>query len=235
MAVEGDSGSMLSGALASLRSKLDSREHHVREFCQDVAQTTSAEASSAQKRLEDLRKRIENLAKEREELASMSWANEQRLAAQQKKVATLQDELAGLRSNCTDAENSMQTANDRRGELLSKLGEKEEALVNERNSQQYRVAQLTRGAMLYKKLGLEFHREDNSRLRLSFTQIDPRDPERVFFFVIFVDKDDCYHVEQVQPGVGSISDLIRKLNATNDFSGFVRSMRAKFQALCTED
>ncbi|GBG26012.1 Kinetochore protein Spc25 [Hondaea fermentalgiana] len=224
--------SMLADAVGGLRAKLEAREAQVRGFCAEMAEETAAHAGDAESKLEDLRARIEALAKEREELASMGWANEQRLAAQQKKVAALHDELDGLRTNYADVENAMQNANNRRTELLGTLGAKEADIEAERETQQHRVAQLTRGATLYKKLGLEFQRDDNTRLRLSFTQIDPRDPDREFFFVIFVDKDDCYHVEQVEPAVGSISDLIRRVNATNDFSSFVRSMRTKFQALC---
>eukprot|EP00515_Schizochytrium_aggregatum_P001037 CAMPEP_0202039678 /NCGR_PEP_ID=MMETSP0962-20130828/17437_1 /ASSEMBLY_ACC=CAM_ASM_000488 /TAXON_ID=4773 /ORGANISM="Schizochytrium aggregatum, Strain ATCC28209" /LENGTH=49 /DNA_ID=CAMNT_0048603909 /DNA_START=16 /DNA_END=165 /DNA_ORIENTATION=- len=47
-----------------------------------------------------------------------------------------------------------------------------------------------------------------------------------------VTDDDAYIVEQVHPGVGSVQDLLDDLNASNDFSLFVRSMRKRFRALC---
>ena len=162
----------------------------------------------------------------------MGWANEQRLAAQQKKVADLHEAMSTLRNKEQDAENAMHTANARREALLNQADAKEQAIAEEQGAAASRVNQLTRGARLYKKLGLEFQREDNSRLKIAFTNVDPADPSRLFFFVVFVDQDEQYHIEQVEPGVGSIADLMHRLNETNDFSSFVRNMRKKFQALC---
>jgi len=43
-----------------------------------------------------------------------------------------------------------------------------------------------------------------------------------------------YVVEQVEPVVEDVEILLRDLNASNDFSQFVKSMRTRFQSLCLE-
>jgi hypothetical protein len=47
----------------------------------------------------------------------------------------------------------------------------------------------------------------------------------------------CIHelsgvVEDVAPAVAGVDDMVARLNASNDFAAFVKSMRTKFKALC---
>ena len=86
------------------------------------------------------------------------------------------------------------------------------------------------GSALYKKLGLDFERVENDQLRLCFTQVDAARPQREFSLQVRVDANDVYHVTRVEPGVAALPALVEELNATNDFSRFVRSMRAAFKA-----
>ena len=70
------------------------------------------------------------------------------------------------------------------------------------------------------------------RLRLVFTNVDERDTSRAFSFEVFVDGADRYHVEQCEPSVPSMPQLLERLNTNNDFGAFVRAMRAGFKELC---
>eukprot|EP00908_Phaeocystis_cordata_P000661 Transcript_10724.p6 GENE.Transcript_10724~~Transcript_10724.p6 ORF type:complete len:87 (-),score=54.36 Transcript_10724:514-774(-) len=85
---------------------------------------------------------------------------------------------------------------------------------------------------MYKKwLGLEFERVEDERLRIVFTHVDPQAPTRAFTFYVYVDASDRYHVVRCEPAIPDVQSLVDALNASNDFSAFVRNMRKKFQQL----
>jgi len=222
---------MLTDDVKKLQATLDGEVEHLNEILGKEMAEVEKKESDAQARLGKMKERIEKLRKEKEELSSMSWANEKRLEAQKGKVEELHTELRGLREKQRDEENAMNAINAQRADALDKMKETEGKLGKSKEHQEMRLQQLTRGAKLYKKMGLEFEKEDGVRLRISFTQIDPKEPERFFSFYIIVDDKNVYHVERVEPSIGSISDLIKALNETNDFAKFILQMRCKFQEL----
>ena len=66
-------------------------------------------------------------------------------------------------------------------------------------------------------------------LTVEFTQIDRSEPERAFTFAVHVGADNKYSATRCDPAVEGVGALVEKLNASNDFSAFVRLMRAAFQ------
>jgi chromosome segregation ATPase len=215
-----------------LRVKLERNKAALGAWC-DARRATVADADrGASARLDEVRLRIEELRREQARLDSVGFANSVRLDAEAARVRELQGSLGELRAAEEDAENRMGLANAKLGKARETVASAEKGVASEAAQQEYQVNQLTRGAKLYKKLGLEFERVGGARLKLSFTKVDPKDPDRVFFIVIFVDQSDQYHVEQVEPSIGSVAGLLQQVNATNDFSLFVRTVRKQFQALC---
>jgi len=91
-------------------------------------------------------------------------------------------------------------------------------------------------ARLYgEKLGMHFvhtpsdgSAEENA-LRIGFTQIDRRSPDRKFWFDVRIAGDDTYSVLRVSPEVAGVAELEKDLNEDQDFSRFVRRMRKKFK------
>ena len=93
----------------------------------------------------------------------------------------------------------------------------------------FQLQELTRGVAFYKRLGLDFEKIHDERLRLVFTQVDALDPTRKFAFNVRVaESDEAYTVDDVDPPVAGLDALVAQLNATNDFSVFVQMMRRKF-------
>ena len=70
--------------------------------------------------------------------------------------------------------------------------------------------------------------EENA-LRIGFTQIDRRSPDRKFWFDVRIAGDDTYSVLRVSPEVAGVAELEKDLNEDQDFSRFVRRMRKKFK------
>eukprot|EP00897_Mesotaenium_endlicherianum_P008153 jgi/Mesen1/7366/ME000381S06596 len=86
--------------------------------------------------------------------------------------------------------------------------------------------------MYRKHLGLQFEHSAKDRLRLVFVNIDPLDPAREFSFVLHVTTNSSeYSVIECTPQISDMQALVAEVNSTNDFSGFVRSVRRKFRSL----
>lgn len=66
-----------------------------------------------------------------------------------------------------------------------------------------------------------------SNFRFTFTQLDAGDPTRSFSFVLNINDEDTYEVEDTLPPVDSIilHELLEKLNETDDLSVFCCGMR----------
>lgn len=93
----------------------------------------------------------------------------------------------------------------------------------------FQLQELSKGVAFYRRLGLDFEKIADERLRLVFTLIDPLDPARAFSFNVRVaGEDDAYAVDSVSPPVPGVDALVAQLNASNDFSRFVQLMRRKF-------
>ena len=61
----------------------------------------------------------------------------------------------------------------------------------------------------------------------NFTQIDAGEPLRPFSFVLDINDEDSYVVEDCQPPIADITllPLLNELNESNDLSPFLRAMR----------
>lgn len=64
-----------------------------------------------------------------------------------------------------------------------------------------------------------------------FTLLDPTDPNRRFTFSLHTDAKDAYAVNDCQPMVPDLANMVRELNETADISRFVQLMRRQFKKL----
>lgn len=89
---------------------------------------------------------------------------------------------------------------------------------------------LTKGVQLYLNLGLEFQKAPNDCMKFIFTQIDPKNPSRQYYFSIFVDDEDKYQFVESYPSIdpSTTKRLVDQLNKDTDISRFVVSMRKVF-------
>eukprot|EP01095_Lingulamoeba_sp_RSL-Kostka_P006896 TRINITY_DN2187_c0_g1_i1.p1 TRINITY_DN2187_c0_g1~~TRINITY_DN2187_c0_g1_i1.p1 ORF type:complete len:226 (-),score=46.56 TRINITY_DN2187_c0_g1_i1:247-924(-) len=85
----------------------------------------------------------------------------------------------------------------------------------------------------HKYLGLSCNNE-NGGLKIKLQNIDPNDPEREFYFIIFLNGQDNYQIRECSPNVNNIDEYLEELNLTNDLSFFVRNIRKQFKTMCTD-
>ncbi|BFZ01090.1 hypothetical protein BsWGS_04129 [Bradybaena similaris] len=124
-------------------------------------------------------------------------------AAKERLIATLQDELAHLSMEkrlVRDVPNS---------ELKTKQLEMEEAFST-------------------RHLALEIKKVKGGWLQFVFTNINRQKPELPYCFSLQIDENRKYIVGKCQPEVADMEMLTEKLNATNNLSVFVHSVRKRF-------
>jgi hypothetical protein len=84
------------------------------------------------------------------------------------------------------------------------------------------------GLNMYREyLGLDFEHNDGEHMNIVFTHLDSGAPERRFSVAIRV-QGDKYEATSSTPPLDSLPELVDELNASNDFSAFVRKTRAQF-------
>ena len=191
-------------------------------------------AAAAARRIEEDQ---ENLQHQKDELEATEVQEEdvqRRSAETQREVEELQREVLAMQAQGRTLPREAQAAQAQAARAAHANNERARALEEESTQLDATLADLTeRGCALYERyLGLTFVRMGGERLRLVFTNVDERDTSRAFSFEVFVDGADRYHVEQCEPSVPSMPQLLDRLNTNNDFGAFVRAMRAGFVALC---
>jgi hypothetical protein len=112
----------------------------------------------------------------------------------------------------------------------AQLSTLEQAIAEQEAAGERRGQELAKGTAMYRRwLGLAFERVGEDRLRLELTHVDPSSPERPFSFEVFVDRTNVYHVSKCEPALPGLAQLVGRLNETNNFAEFVRTVRRKFQ------
>lgn len=114
------------------------------------------------------------------------------------------------------------------------LSQREEEIGAQSDKVETKIRNLQKVADLYgDRLGLTFKHatkdEKNNALRIGFTQIDRRNPNKEFWFDVCVTAEEAYAIRNVSPSVQGIQALEDDLNEDSDFSKFVRRMRRKFK------
>ena len=92
------------------------------------------------------------------------------------------------------------------------------------------MAELTKGITCYRRLGLDFEKVQDDKLRLTFSALDAAAPDATATLSVRVSAGDKYEVDGVSPPVEGLAGLVAELNAGNDFSLFVQRMRKAFVA-----
>lgn len=112
---------------------------------------------------------------------------------------------------------------------------KQRAFEVRRHKQETEVAttttmdDLTQGIVNYKYLALDFEQAGQDQLRFCFTQIDPNDPSKKFWFQL-EPTDNSWIVPVCEPQLDTqvVDNLLKRFVDTDDMIIFVRGMRKAF-------
>lgn len=109
------------------------------------------------------------------------------------------------------------------------IKDEKELLEAQQNATRLRLNELNKAEEFFKdRLGLRFKKLDSENLQFVFTNIDPKDHERVFYFTIKVVGKE-YHVTDCSPAVSGMDELLKQLNESNNLMEFVVAIRKKFK------
>ena len=109
------------------------------------------------------------------------------------------------------------------------------ALYNlEMNKMAKTMKDLQHGMQNFSHLGLHFEKADGECMKFVFTQIDPSEPQREFYFLLLVDERNMYrlsgapHPPLPLPCLTMSSLYLDNLNRDNNIGLFVFLMRSMF-------
>ncbi|XP_070567091.1 kinetochore protein Spc25-like [Ptychodera flava] len=105
-----------------------------------------------------------------------------------------------------------------------------ELLATQQKFTKSRLDELEKAAQYFtERMSLDFRKQDGEKIQVVFTNIDPDDATKEYYFTVKVDGD--YEVVDCQPTVDGLDTMVEKLNKTNHFSLFVINIRRKFREM----
>lgn len=238
-----------SARLQSLRTQADKCRWHVRGLEADVRASAGAwvvgvaedarrgeEAAreAARKAGEAERRRAEE-ARELAELREKRAQLEARLAQlreERKELSAFEDRRAALKALAERVERRRGDVAKMEAAAPSTSGGDDDAAVK---THMELIHGMNRSSQLFKRLGLSMKTVPSeaeggeSWLRMEFRLIDKAKPQRVFSFQVRVSEEGQYLVRRVEPMLPNVDALLRRLNETNDFSTFARTLRREWQ------
>ncbi|GAX17091.1 kinetochore protein Spc25, fungi type [Fistulifera solaris] len=145
-----------------------------------------------------------------------------RVENEQQRVETLQKQLDGKKQELEELRKEYNEFKERAVEVRRQKQETE-------MSKETTIDDLTRGIINYKYLGLDFERVPDDKLRFCFTQLDPSNPSRKFWFEMDVTELDC-SIPNCEPPIRSETreQLVQAFNKNEDMQEFVLGMRRAF-------
>jgi len=208
-------------SLASYRSEVDSwvaqKENKVTQDQQShqnaitLQQESIVTLSNTEKKLIEEAKRLELVLKKE--------AEEQ---------AKLQNDLQSLQARAQALPPVIQNEKGELQRLTEEILQKRAVIEKLEAEQTLLYRQYYGRSKFYKeRLGMRFEKPEGY-LKVIFTNIDPQNPSREFYFLTYVDANSRYHISEHSPILSDIDSLVDQLNKDNNFSRFVITIRKKF-------
>ena len=153
-----------------------------------------------------------------------------------KESAELQDAIKTteiLEGKMESIPDEISSAKEKKGAMSRKIAKLEENLTAIKGETRDAVTELQRQVRYYERLGLRFVRVENgSSLKIVFTQIDAKNPKREFVAGLQINNEDKYEITACEPKIEKLNRMVEELNASNDFTKFIRGVRGAFKASC---
>ncbi|KAL9967093.1 hypothetical protein ACROYT_G025257 [Oculina patagonica] len=182
--------------------------------------------------LTDGKEKMKHLEETINQYHVQSEKNLEVLRQRAEEVANLEKELRELQIT---AERLVEKRNQNQNHLEEtecRLQKQQQEISAKEQSTSYKIKQFTKGTEYFKeRLGLSFKKVDEEHLQFVFKYIDPKDEEKPFVFTVAITNQDKYNVKDCMPEVEGLTEMVEKLNSTNNFSKFVITMRKKFKDL----
>ena len=210
--------------MSNARSALDMFVSHNKSVLDGMSE--SSDVGRYRSQLDSLRAALEGISASSGAARDMKVKKAEEVALKTKEVQALEERVR------TEGKERVERLRFEEGREKSMLESCREARLKSTEGSKRAIDLLTKSIVSYREgLSLEFERAAGNRLRLVFTSLDKSNPERPFAFTINVDDNEMYQVEECKPALPreEIDGMVREVNVSNDFGGFVRGVRKLFK------
>lgn len=221
---------MEEGLTTNLRIELEKTNHVFQKWTSDYNNWLGKQEQDYARAMEEVDATLQALRTTDQQLEESRALNDAIKQQQRKEIQQAHQQVEGYQRQLASLQQQLvhyQEEEIQSQEKLETLRQEHELL---RQKVEHNLQDLTQGVTLYSKLGLEFQKADGDSMKFIFTQIDQANPQRQFYFVMFVDDRNIYQLVETSPALPSsqVSQLLQTLNETNDISAFVYRMRCLF-------
>jgi myosin heavy subunit len=221
---------MEEGLTTNLRIELDKTNHVFQKWTSDYGNWLDKHEQDYERVMEEVDATLQALRTTDQHLEESRALNDAIKQQQKKEIVQAHQQVEGYQRQLASLQQQLlhyQDEEHQNQERLEKLRQEHELL---RQKVEHNLQDLTHGISHYAKMGLEFQKADGDSMKFIFTQIDRANPQRPFYFVMFVDENNTYRLVETSPELptSQVAGLLQTLNETNDISVFVYRIRCLF-------
>ncbi|XP_070978739.1 kinetochore protein Spc25 isoform X1 [Oncorhynchus clarkii lewisi] len=127
--------------------------------------------------------------------------------------------------------------NEQKSKIIEKIemvrveqAKKKELIVSQNKANKDRLKNLNKAKQVFQgRLGLEI-RKIHEKLQFIFRDINPKDSECVYTFMLRISEGGLYQIVSSDPPLDCMAHLEQRLQETNNFSAFLANVRREFLA-----
>jgi len=229
------------GFTSTFLKNLTVSEAKVKEYCNDISNKIDFVITSnnvdVQNEQKELRHLINHLKSIQEEIGIVGDNHKKGISSEKnyirEKQEALNQEGSIIRNEINQCKKELYFTSEHERESLSKAEEVRAAKRRAEENKTIDTNDLTTGVRNYKKLGLDFCKKGDFKMKISFSNFDIYDKNRTASFIFVYRDDNAYvEVEDCVPSlrVTTLRTLTTYLNADyqNNLTTFLLKMRKAF-------
>ncbi|KAI7888684.1 chromosome segregation protein Spc25-domain-containing protein [Mucor mucedo] len=190
-----------------------------------------------ERKIQSQDKRIAQLEDKKRSLQRDFERQENTTKELEQKVSELHEKEISLRTSEIKRKNELVVKAN--AELEAKINEKRRLLEQQRmentarksSAQENNEKLSTEVNACNKQLQLHISPMKENHIKFSFKCINPTDPEKTYYFVLYLEESGLYKVTECEPTLPNVESLISNLNSDRDLYSFIKLMRRDFVAL----
>jgi myosin heavy subunit len=223
--------SAMAGVLTSnLRLELEKTNNAFARWADKQADWLGASETHFTQMMEECECTIKALHENDRQLDEVRVQNSEIKVQQRTEVEHYLTQTERLKQQKKQLEQHLRKAEEDEAKEMTRVDSARVELDEIRSKMERHLNDLTHGVRMYTSLGLEFLKAENDCMKFVFTQLDPKDPARQFYFLMFVDSEDRYQLVETNPTIPAqvAQQHIKTLNGDNNIGRFVVNMRKSF-------
>jgi kinetochore protein Spc25 len=213
---------------AQLDRQLNEATSRIDEFLASQSQQIAKSAAEHDQLMDDMEAKIQQLSNNETNILKMASSVNEQLANEQKIIAEKQNEILKLEASVKTIPVELDAASASEASAKRQLDALKHEILLKEKALGGQVEDVNVTLQHFKRLGLEFEKTNDEKLRVTFTLINSVAPEKSYSFCIRVNGIDQYEMSSLDsawdPRV--VQHHLTALNIGGDFSKFVQSMRS---------